>query len=183
MRFSSQLIALCALVFLVGPSTVLAEPTIWSGPLLTFSKPGFALPSQVYDRLTDNVFLARGNSQGLFNIHAENLFGGSVSPRFTEWATDLNNPGKTIDAGNWAALSFTNWTAAYNSAIGNNFNRDAVVYLTQEDIYLNLRFTTWGSGSTGGEYSYIRSTPVPEPAFETIALTAVFLTSVARRRG
>jgi hypothetical protein len=177
---------LCAVAAAVASCAVSsranAAPTIWAGPPLSFSKPAFASPALVHDYLTDQVRLARGNSQGLYNIAAENLFSGtSVSPVRTEWATDLINPGQTIDATNWAALSFTNWTAAYGGAVGTNFDRDAVVHLITDDVYLNLRFTAWAGGNTGGAYAYTRSTPVPEPAATMLAIGSLGV-ALCRRR-
>ena len=160
-----------------------AAPTVWTGTTVSFSKPAFAMPSIIHDFLTDNVRLARGNSQGLYNIAKENLFSGAVpslSPFDTAWATNLNNPAAAISASNWASLSFTNWTAAYAGAVGANFDRDAVVHLISDDVYLNLRFTSWAGGNGGGAYSYVRTTPVPEPATVVLALTIVV--ALAARR-
>src|SRR5258705_13940395 len=61
--------------------------TIWTGPPTTFSKADGADPTQAanQDRLTPNVWITRGNFQGLYNAKSEAGYGSS-SPAGTEWA-------------------------------------------------------------------------------------------------
>ncbi|MGD9633166.1 MAG: hypothetical protein AB7G28_02035 [Pirellulales bacterium] len=151
-----------------------AAPIVWTGSAFSFSKSSGANPTLPanQDQLTANVSLTRGNTQGMFNILKESNFTLS-SPADTQWATALNNPGDTISAANWAALDFTTWSAAYlNNVSANILNHGAVVHLVTDDIYLDLRFTSFQGGGSGGAFSYERSTPVPEPAALTIYLTA-----------
>jgi len=181
--FSLLLRALGCVVVLTGAATwAAAEPIVWTGPTSTFSKPSGAdhtLPVN-QDRLTANAALTRGNTQGMINIQAEGSFTGT-SPADTQWATALNNPGDTIAATNWAALDFTTWAAAYANSIGPNIlNYNAVVHLLTDDVYLDLQFTSYQGGGSGGAFSYQRSTPVPEPA--TFALALLALTPLAWRR-
>src|ERR1039458_1877497 len=46
--------------------------------------------------------------------------------------------------------------------------------LISDDIYLDIKFTSW-SGSSGGGFAYLRSTPplVPEPAARLLILTGL----------
>lgn len=176
--------ACCLLLLSANAHGAAAAPTIWTGPSLTFSKASGAdstLPAN-QDRLTNNVALTRGATQGIFNILAEASFTGA-SPAGTVWATDLNNPGDAISATNWANLDFTSWSAAYNNSIGNNIlNRSAVVHLVDDDIYLDLRFTAFQGGSPGGAFTYVRSTPVPEPAAIFLAAVAWIAATLGRSR-
>jgi hypothetical protein len=146
-------------------------PTVWTGPTIAFSKPSGAnhtLPAN-QDHLTASVALTRGNTQGMINILQEASF-SSTSPAGTAWATALNNPADTIAATNWAALDFTAWTAAYAGNIsGNILSHDAVVHLVADDVYLDVRFTSFQGGGSGGAFAYNRSTPVPEPAAFVLA--------------
>src|SRR3954452_13567177 len=43
--------------------------TVWNGPTISFTKTNYANPllAQNQDRLTANVWITRGSSQGLFN--------------------------------------------------------------------------------------------------------------------
>lgn len=172
---------------LVSVEASKAAPIIWTGPTITFSRIGFdPNPAANYDRLTNNVGLTRGNTAGMFNVFQENLFNAAQnSPRGTEWATDLlaANAGKTIAATNWQGLAFTSWTTAYGGSGMLNTNilaKNAVVHLIQDDIYLDLQFTQFG---TGGAFAYQRSTPVPEPTGAVVALTAIGLLLLRFRKG
>jgi hypothetical protein len=91
----------------------------------------------------------------------------NFSPDGTEWATSLvtGNTGKTIAATNHANLAFSNWEDAYGGRfhVGSAIvNRDAVVHLITDNIYLDLRFTDWSTGGGGG-FSYQRAVAPTSP--------------------
>jgi hypothetical protein len=169
----------------IGISADSAATTVWTGPYTSFAKPSNAdwtLP-QYQDQLTANVALTRADSQGMFNITQEASFNNG-SPVDTAWATDLNNPGETIAATNWAELEFTTWVAAYDNSIGPNIvGRNAVVHLISDDVYLDVQFTAYGGGGSGGGFAYRRSTPVPEPTTATLLLTGIAGFAAVRRGG
>lgn len=132
-------------------------PTIWNGPSITFSKAFVAdhtLPEN-QDRITDQVWLTRATNKGLFNIKTEALFTGFLSPAGTAWAT-----GTTA---NYATLSYTDWNTwakVTNTGPPSTVGKNAVLHLLAEDIYLDLKFTSWGQGGFGGgQFTYVRSTP------------------------
>jgi hypothetical protein len=145
-----------------------AVPTVWSGPTITFSKtgadPGDTTDPLNQDRMTDNVWLTRGGSEGMFNVAPgrEDAYTRYTSPADTQWATSVMsaNTGKTIAAANWAQLSFTDWAPSYGGpgfTLGGNITtHNAVVHLLTDDIYLDLIFTNFTSG---GDFTYDRSTP------------------------
>jgi Dockerin type I domain len=176
---SRMSLAVCLCAFLSGSffaGLATAAPTIWTGPDLTFSKAASADPTAAanQDHLTDNVSITRGGSQGIFNAAAAGgdcgMFGCSyshgLSPADTMWANDLTSPDQTITATNFAALTFTDWEDAYGGSGNLQFNivsRPAVVHLVSEDIYLNLQFTSWGGGGSGGAFTYVRSTAATAP--------------------
>jgi hypothetical protein len=140
---------------------------VWSGYTFEFNRPSFASPAPV-DMITPGVHLARGTTAGLYNAAPGKDLGYNGSgPTGTRWATSINNPGKTIAATNHAALTYTSWLAAYGpSNVGNVIvGRDAVVHLTEENIYLDLRFTNWGDGRSGGggAFTYLRAEPPAMP--------------------
>jgi hypothetical protein len=155
-----------------------ADPRVWSGLTKSFTKPAGADPTapQNQDHLTANVAFIRGSTQGLYNPLVESSYDDARSPVDTLWATDLNNPTETIAATNWANLLFDTWTNAYGGIpnVGNNIeNRDAVVYLITDDIYLDLRFTDWGMGfGAGGRFTYLRA-EVPEPATASLLAAGI----------
>ena len=133
-----------------APST--GGPTIWSGPTLSFSKSNGSNPTQEanQDRLTDNVWITRGNSGGqIYNIVTESTASSSVSPEGTEWAI-----GALED---WESLTFE----PFRSAVGSPKNvvgKNLVLHLIEDDIYLEVQFTSWATRKQGG-FAYDRSTP------------------------
>src|SRR6266540_2152955 len=119
--------------------------TVWTGPRVTHGN------TDQPDKMTDNVWIARGSTQGIYNSKQEAGFEHFVSPKDTEWAD-----GTTA---NYDTLTYTNWNSWAKfihlgppSTIGVN----AVVHLKTDDIYIDIKFLSW---STGGPYSYERSTP------------------------
>jgi hypothetical protein len=113
----------------------------------------------------------------------------ATSPKNTEWATSIipANASKTITATNYAALTFDTWTNAYNTPSmsgtlnGNITTHDAVVHLISDNIYLNLHFTSF-QAMGGGGFSYVRSTPVPEPGPACLLLMGIpAIVAIARK--
>ena len=193
MRLNRTAVAVLAGVALLTPASLAsADPIIWTGPSVTFTKPDFAdwMLSTNQDRLTDNVWLTRGALFPLFNIAAEPFYMGG-SPSDTEWAfgpTQPGNPGP-ISASNHANLVFDNFILSLERAVGRNVVAfgPGVLHLISDDIYLDIRFTSWTTGDQGGGgFSYIRSTPdqspVPEPASATLLLVGAATGLAVRRR-
>jgi len=133
-----------------GDSTMAA--VIWTGDDVTFAKASDADPtdSANQDRLTDNVWITRGNNGGqIYNIKTETTANKGSSPAGTEWAEG------SLD--DWESLTYE----PFRSAVGNPKNvagKDLVVHLIEDDIYLQVRFTSWAQGMAGG-FSYVRSSP------------------------
>lgn len=184
MRF----IALPLLVACVLASVATATPTVYSGFDVSFAKASFADPFAApnHDSIVTNVMLSRGTTGGLFNLAQESSFVTNTSPLGTAWAFKSNNPGQTIAASNWAALSFTDWQTSLGGGgnlATNILDGSGVLHLIDDDIYLDIRFTAWGVGSpAGGSFAYERSAiiPVPEPA--TICSALAILGIAARYR-
>lgn len=159
---------------------------IWNGPTVTIVNPSFG---SVQDMLTSNVILTRDASAGIYNIAQEPSYDqtGFTSPIDTKWAfLGLNgNPANPAEmtASNYAALTFTDWAPALEgspSLQGNIENRPGVVHLVSDDIYLNIMFTSWGGGGSGGSFTYERST-VPEPS-SMILLSGALIFGISHRR-
>ena len=138
-----------------------AVETIFSGPEISFSKPAFADPFSLVaqDRITDTVWISRGENRGIFNPAVEELPTGrpNPGPEGTEWALG------SLD--DYQTLTYTNWVTAIEQSPLASVGREYVVHLIDEDIYLGLRFTAWGASGSGGTFSYVRTTrDVPEPS-------------------
>lgn len=169
---------LTSLAPLLFASVCWGAPSVWNGPTTAFSKVAFADQTLALnqDRMTNNVWLTRASTAGLFNIKTEAAFSHFLSPSGTAWAH-----GTTA---NYSSLTYTDWETWAGGApnIPNIPGQPAVVHLIGDDIYLDLTFTAWGVNSgAGGSFSYTRSTaPAPEPG--SLALLGLGATALISRR-
>ncbi len=150
-----------------------AQGILWSGPMISFTNLAGSDWTQAanQDRLTDDVWLTRSTTRGIFNAAPglESSYTKFLSPSGTEWAYGV--------LANYATLTYTDWQT-WN---GGQFNvpsmvgQSAVVHLINSDIYLALTFTSWGGN--GGGFSYERSTPlaVPEPGAVELFISVAVL--------
>jgi hypothetical protein len=104
------------------------------------------------DRITDNLWITRADTRGIFNIAQEDAFEpvSIASPTKTEWAF-----GKTSDG--VETLDFDNFLHTVEFEPPGMLNRDMVLHLLTGDIFIDIKFTSWTSGGGGG-FSYVRST-------------------------
>ncbi|HVM50544.1 MAG TPA: PQQ-dependent sugar dehydrogenase [Candidatus Acidoferrum sp.] len=165
-RLAWLLLGLAFLGQLLAPLE-LSAATVWTGPVTNFTDLDGSDPTQPrnQDRLTANVWITRGSSQGIYNAATETGFTHFFSPQDTEWANGT--------LANYASLSYTDWdTWAKNVNGGPPFTVGvpAVVHLIAEDIYLSVQFTEWGE-QTGG-FSWQRSTPQPADVPPTVSITS-----------
>ncbi len=123
--------------------------TIWNGPDISFTKANDTDPSLAanQDRLTDLVWITRGNDGGeIYNAVSESSSTKGVSPAGTEWAR-----GTSADIVDLNFNSFRN-TIRPQDVVG----VDLVLHLIEDDIYLDVRFDSWSMQKNGG-FSYTRS--------------------------
>jgi hypothetical protein len=149
-----------------------AEPLVYTGRSLRFEKAAFADPTLAasQDRLLSDVAITRGDTRGLFNAAQEEAFVDNFSPAGAEWAFANNNPSATLSASNWAALTFDDWQTSLGGAgsLGTAIlDGNAVLHLLDQDIYLDIEFTAWGTGSgAGGSFAYDRAEITPSADFD-----------------
>jgi len=129
------------------------------------------------DRITDNVWITRADTKGIFNIAQEASYTGSGtvgnSPLDTEWAFG--------NAVNFVSLTFTTWAVAAGGNPGFNLvGQDMVVHLITDDMYFDIRFTNWGGGDGGGGRVRYERAAIPAPA--TPALLGLGALICTRRR-
>lgn len=131
----------------------------WTGSTITFTKTNNAdwTLEANQDRITNNVWITRANSQSIFNISDINDTSSGdcrgTSPSDTEWA--------------FGTIADGVGTLMFDTFLGGNFadcappsvlNRNAVLHLITDDIYIDIKFLSWSSGGSGGGISYQRST-------------------------
>ncbi len=122
---------------------------IWSGYDFEFTKPDGAdwtLP-EFQDRITDLVWLTRQTAEGLFNFASESEYAMFESPIGTEWAF-----GTTADID---SLEFDCWECVTDSNPRALVGQNAVLHLIDENIFIDIRFTSWSCCRQGG-FSYMR---------------------------
>lgn len=134
---------------------------VWSGRTYGFTKAPFGdvnLPAN-QDRISPLVWITRGGSLGIYNIHDEAGYTHNVSPAGTEWATG--------DAIYHASLTFAPWEIWAQANPPATLGVPAVVHLIAEDIYVDISFDLWGAGASGGTFAYRRGLPPAVPTRPT----------------
>jgi len=132
--------------------------TLWTGPNTNFVNSASSDPTQPtnQDRLTADVWITRGSSNGIYNAAIEEAFTHFFSPQNTAWSDGALS--------NYSSLSYVDWDTWARLQHGgppNTIDVSAVVHLVSEDIYLSVTFTGWGG--FGGGFSWTRSTPQVGP--------------------
>jgi PEP-CTERM motif len=155
---------------LAATTSVVNGQTILGGLTYSYSHDDNLDPTlpENQDRITPSVWITRGGIGGIYNAFAEDEFitrdPSVISPIFTEWATELNNSGD-VSASNWESLTFDTWLNAYGGGLNLGHNivgPNAVMRIVGEnengldDIYLDIRFTSWSQGGGGG-FAYLRA--------------------------
>ena len=162
----------------LGAPLATEAATIWTGPRVVFTKANGADPTLAanQDRLTANVWLTRGTSQGLYNAAREASFAHNFSPADTEWAT-----GTTA---NYTSLTYRDWET-WARSVGNppaTVGVNAVLHLKTDNIYLDIKFLSWSERPASGDgFSYERSTPAATSPPASSAPAGAALTQFASR--
>jgi hypothetical protein len=104
------------------------------------------------DQITDNVWLARGNSGPLYNANTESAAapGGcsTTSPADTEWARGscVGNRGP-----------FASFPAMAGCSPQSVVGRTVCLHLISDDLYYDVDFSSYTGGGTGGGFAYTRT--------------------------
>lgn len=132
---------------------VMITSTIWDGPRTTFTKAVGSDPNSELnqDRITDNVWITRGTSGGeIYNARTEDNSLKGISPAGTRWARGTTS--------NLSALQFDSFRNAVGSP-QNVVGVDLVLMLIEDDVLIDVNFSSWSSGrNDGGGFAYTRST-------------------------
>ena len=127
-----------------------SSATTWNGEKVTFTKIDGADPTDEanQDRINAEVWITRGNNGGqIYNAKSETDSSKYSSPSGTEWSV-----GTTDDI---SSLVFNNFRTAVSKP-KDVVGKDLVLHLIEDDIYLDIKFTSWSQGQKGG-FAYQRS--------------------------
>lgn len=125
--------------------------TIWSGVKVTFEKTEFSDPTEAanQDRITSKVWITRGINGGqIYNASTEMIADKNNSPEGTLWAL-----GTTADLNTLTFDKFRTTVDKPQQVVG----KDLVLLLVEEDIAIDVKFTSWTQNQTGGGFTYERS--------------------------
>ncbi|MFQ6608307.1 MAG: choice-of-anchor D domain-containing protein [Fidelibacterota bacterium] len=132
---------------------------------VTFTKDDYAdwtLPEN-QDRITDNVWITRANSQGIFNIATESYYNWD-SPHDTEWSYGYTEDLEPED--------YQVWRDAVGGYPPGMVDEPMSLHLISDDLYFDVIFHSWTSGGQGGGFSYTR-TDVEPPWLEVSELSGI----------
>lgn len=155
-------------LFATLSATLEASP-LDTEPTVTFTKTSNADPTleENQDRISDQVWITRDATKGIYNAAIEGGYTQFTSPLGTEWAM-----GTTDD--DLSSLDFGTWYEAVENRPPLAIDKDLVLYIPADKAYYNIRFTEWGGPGSGGSYSYLRSlNPVIIPEPSSIAMIAL----------
>jgi hypothetical protein len=156
--------ALCVVLLFNGFSALSA--TVWNGPIITFTQTSSDWTAPLnQDRLTDNVWITRAASEGVFNAVTETNFTHSFSPADTEWAN-----GQLTDYTNLTYTDWNTWAKGVNPNPPSTVGVPAVLHLKTDDAYIGITFTSWGTLS--GTFAYQRTTRILPPRIP-LAITRI----------
>jgi len=128
------------------------EYTVWQGDPITFTKEDGADPDlpENQDRITDDVWITRGNDGGqIYNAVERDSAAKTASPVGTLWAL-----GTTADLPDLEFATFRSAVRSPKDVVG----KELVMFIEAEGIFLDVTFLSWSEGKLGG-FSYERSTP------------------------
>lgn len=156
-NFSSWLLFL--LFISIAPTAQSQSKGVWKGDKMTFTKANSATWTNAanQDRINDTCWLTRANDRGLFNIRVESSYSNNLSPRNTKWAYGTTS--------NLSSLTFNDWERTNNSSPPSMVNKDMVLLIVSDSIYIDIKFTKWTAGGGGG-FEYVRATDCR--SFETL---------------
>ena len=130
-----------------------------NGESVTITKEDYAdyTLEENQDRITDDVWITRGDQNPLFNIAVEGSYNSSPyiytnvvgSPENTEWSF-----GRTE---NLSSYSYQPWQAAIGGTNpSGSLNQFMSLHIISEDIYFDVVFHSWTCCGDGGGFSYTR---------------------------
>ena len=134
-----------------------------------------------WDMMTSTVAITRDSGGGgIYNTLVETNYSGSAgSPVGTLWI--FGNSVQDVIDGTVDISDFSTWEDAHGSFPPGTVGVDAVVYLSDDDAYVDIRFTNWGIGpGGGGAFAYTRAI-IPAPGALAVLIPASIFATRRRR--
>ena len=131
---------------------ILISADVLKADCVVFTKPDSAdwTLEEYQDRITDNVWITRKHNQSIFNIAQEDSYSGSNgSPVGTLWA---NTTTAQADSS-----SYTNFVTMHGGSTQSLIGDTVSLYLTDDNLYFDVVFTSFSGSNSGGGFSYIRT--------------------------
>jgi hypothetical protein len=141
----------CVFVLVAIDSPLTQAAILWTGPNISFTESANSRSDVI---LAGKVVLTRAGTNVLYNTAAGETSAGASSPADTGWTFGVIS--------NFSTLRFQSLESIRTHGSGDLaallLNRQMVMHLINEDIYLSVKFTAWGQHDSGG-FAYVRSTP------------------------
>lgn len=175
--------------FLVAASADLATAQQFfraSDGTVDFSKSAFAdsTDAENQDMITDSVAITRDDLFGIYNPITESAYAPFSSPAGTLWF--FGGTVQDVIDGVVTLPQFRSWQGAADGAPPATVGVNGVMYLQDDDAFVDITFTQWGMGSAGGgAFAYTRAVVnlIPEPATGLLLGVAAIAAPNRRRRG
>src|SRR5260221_13012018 len=154
-QLSGKCLRYALLAFAFASPLAQAAPTLWTGPNITYTQPA---PGAADVLIPGKVSLARGSTGPLYNPAAGELGSDLISsPKDTMWAFGELSSYSSLSYVTFASLRGANASFNLSALIT---NKQMVVHLTNEDVYVAVKFIYWIKGlHSGSGFAYVRSTP------------------------
>ena len=155
---------------LVAAATFSAHgATLWTGTPTNFTQ-SVANSSSKDVIIPGAVELTRNGNKWLYNLAAGDVQEQPGTPTDTTWAFATNSPITALSQ--VTGLSYQSFDLYRNGDLSGVLlpNKQMVMHLLNEDIYIPVMFTAWPHG--GGAFGYTRNTPGSVSTNPTVSITS-----------
>jgi hypothetical protein len=127
-----------------------------------FEKPDWADPTlpENQDRITDTVWITRGDTLGLYNAYSEEGYYSYYSPQDTEWASGPTSYHNVED--------YKDWETVMGACPSCYLNQIVSLHIIPDDRWFDVEFLSWTEDGYGGGFAYNRTEVSPPGTFSGI---------------
>ena len=128
---------------------------------INFEKPNYQ--TSTVDKISDGVWIARGNNSPIYNAAVEDYYTYRVSPFNTRWNSSYNDTRSGYsgfsDLSNLEDRYYSDIVDALGGSehVGSNIvGTELIMHDLTTDVYHTIEFSSWTSGNNGGGFAYKR---------------------------